>query len=217
MALSCDRALTIAWVNKIVLGNAVQARSAILVLVAGLVLTTVSGVSAQPKGAVAPIVVAAVAPQADSESVRTSTPEKPVQMGPSGLPVPRWVSLKSGRVNVRQGPSSDHAILWTYVREGLPVEIIAEFDTWRRIRDQSGETGWVRQQMISGRRTVVVTGDGNVPMTTEPATAGKIVAFATPGLVAELQACKGEWCAVEARGYDGYVPRSRLWGVYKGE
>jgi SH3-like domain-containing protein len=163
------------------------------------------------------LTVAAVAPQQAAGAVTASTPDKPAQTGPSGLPVPRWVSLKSGRVNVRQGPSPDHAILWTYVREGLPVEVIAEFDTWRRIRDQSGETGWVRQQLISGRRTVVVTGAANVPMISKPAQPDNVVAFAAPGLVAELQACSRDWCEVTARGYDGFVPRNRLWGVYAGE
>jgi SH3-like domain-containing protein len=165
----------------------------------------------------AALTVAAVAPTQTAQSVAASTPDKPVQTGPSGLPVPRWVSLKAGRVNVRQGPSPKHAILWTYVREGLPVEVIAEFDTWRRIRDQSGETGWVRQQLISGRRTVVVTGSANVPIVAKPEQAGNVVALAAPGLVAELQACAGKWCEVSARGYDGFVPRDRLWGVYAGE
>lgn len=164
-----------------------------------------------------PIALAAVSPQQARDAVVGSTPQKTPQMGPSGLPVPRWVSLKSGRVNVRQGPSPDQAILWTYVREGLPVEVIAEFDTWRRIRDQSGETGWVRQQMISGRRTVVVTGSANVPMTAKPGQTENVVALAAPGLIAELQACTATWCEVSARGYDGYVPRDRVWGVYAGE
>jgi SH3-like domain-containing protein len=164
-----------------------------------------------------PMTLAAVAPQQAAQTVEASTPEKPAQTGPSGLPVPRWVSLKAGRVNVRQGPSPDHAILWTYVREGLPVEVVAEFDTWRRIRDQSGEMGWVRQQMISGRRTVVVTSGANVPIVSKPGQADKVVALAAPGLVAQLQACAGNWCEVSARGYDGFVPRDRLWGVYAGE
>lgn len=161
--------------------------------------------------------VAAISPTQPTLAVVATTPDRPAQTGPSGLPIPRWVSLKAGRVNVRQGPSSDHAILWTYVREGLPVEVIAEYDTWRRIRDRSGETGWVRQQLISGRRMVVVTGSDNVPITAKPGILDNVVAFAAPGLVAELQACQGFWCEVSARGYDGFVPRGRLWGVYTKE
>ncbi len=76
--------------------------------------------------------------------------------GPSGLPLPRFVSLKAEKVNVRRGPSSDHAVAWVFQRKGMPVEIVAEFDNWRRIRDSDGEEGWILQNMLSGRRTAVV-------------------------------------------------------------
>src|ERR1700743_961106 len=74
----------------------------------------------------------------------------------SGLPVPRYVSLKSDRVNLREGPSKDHQTSWVFQRAGLPVEITAESDNWRRIRDSEGTEGWVLQSLLSGRRTVLV-------------------------------------------------------------
>src|ERR1700754_1083454 len=74
----------------------------------------------------------------------------------SGLPVPRFVSLKSDRVNVRAGPTKDHDVTWVYTRAGMPVEITAEFDNWRRIRDWEGAEGWVYHSLLSGRRTAVV-------------------------------------------------------------
>jgi SH3-like domain-containing protein len=36
-------------------------------------------------------------------------------------------------------------------------------------------------------------------------------------LQACLVGCSGEWCEINARGYDGYVSRDRLWGVYSEE
>ena len=33
---------------------------------------------------------------------------------PSGLPVPRYVTLKFDAVNARAGPSDDHKLLWVY-------------------------------------------------------------------------------------------------------
>src|SRR6187401_2096362 len=76
----------------------------------------------------------------------------------SGLPVPRYVSLKSDRVNVRAGPTKDHAVAWVFTRPGLPVEVTAEFENWRRIRDSEGAEGWVYHSLLSGKRTAVVTG-----------------------------------------------------------
>src|SRR5215471_21527142 len=74
----------------------------------------------------------------------------------SGLPVPRFVSLKSDRVNVRGGPDKDHEVVWVFTRSALPVEITAEFDNWRRIRDQDGAEGWVYHSLLSGKRTALV-------------------------------------------------------------
>ena len=139
------------------------------------------------------------------------------RIAPSGLPVPRWVSVRAGRVNVRRGPSMDQDVVWVYVRAGVPVEIIAEFDTWRRVRDASGETGWVKAAMLEGRRNVIVTGRVNTAMLAAAKADADVVAYAAPGLQAQLVGCDGEWCEISARGFDGYVTRDRLWGVYSDE
>ena len=70
----------------------------------------------------------------------------------SGLPVPRFVSLKSDRVNVRSGPNKDQDVRWVYTRAGMPVEVTAEFENWRRIRDWEGAEGWVYHSLLSGKR-----------------------------------------------------------------
>jgi SH3-like domain-containing protein len=137
--------------------------------------------------------------------------------GASGLPVPRWVSLKASKVNLRDGPSLDHPVRWVYVREGLPVEIIAEYEVWRRIRDADGTMGWVHKAMLDGRRTVLVRGGDNAALREEPAEAAGIVAYAAPGVIAKLEACAGDWCEVKADNYEGWVRRDRLWGVYPTE
>ena len=102
----------------------------------------------------------------------------------TGMPVPRWVTVKAERVNVRRGPSLDQDVLWTYVKTGTPVEVIAEYDAWRRIRDVDGVTGWVKGAMLDGRRNVVVTGRVNTAILGEPKADAEAVAFAEPVLVA---------------------------------
>src|SRR5580693_4394826 len=74
----------------------------------------------------------------------------------TGLPIPRYASLKTDRVNLREGPSKEHATKWVFQRAGLPVEITAEFDTWRKVRDSEGSEGWVLHSLLSGRRTALV-------------------------------------------------------------
>jgi SH3-like domain-containing protein len=89
--------------------------------------------------------------------VADAAPDPAVTMGKSGLPLPRFVSLKAGRVNVRVGPGEDYKVAWVFTKSQLPVEVIQEFDTWRRIRDSDGQMGWVFHSLLSAKRTAVVT------------------------------------------------------------
>jgi SH3-like domain-containing protein len=139
------------------------------------------------------------------------------RIGDSGLPVPRFVSLKSNEVYLREGPSPQHKVEWVYVRRGLPVEVIAEYDVWRRIRDADGVVGWVHKGMIDGRRSVLMTGSSDIAMRDAAAADGAIVAYAKPGVVARLKSCGGSFCTVEAKSIEAYVSRDRVWGVYDDE
>lgn len=150
--------------------------------------------------------------------------EPPVESGPvgrtSGLPVPRFVSLKADKVNVRSGPTRDHAVAWVFTRAGLPVEITAEFETWRRIRDADGAEGWVYHSMLSGRRTAVVSpwkGDEATPLYAEASTSSGIKAQLEPGVLGKVEHCDGKWCRFFDKDFDGFVEQVRLWGVYPGE
>lgn len=139
----------------------------------------------------------------------------------SGLPVPRFVSLKSGRINVRRGPGDDYPIEWVFAKKGLPVEVTAESDQWRRIRDNEGDIGWVWHSMLDGRRTAIVqnkthTGEP-VALLTEPNPTAGIIAYAEPGVIAQIKACKAAWCELKASGYEGWVERSSIWGTYSDE
>jgi SH3-like domain-containing protein len=145
----------------------------------------------------------------------------------TGLPVPRYVSLKTDRVNLREGPSKDHRTAWVFQRAGLPVEIIAEYETWRRIRDSEGTEGWVLHSLLSGRRTALVMpwAKENAPPLTLLARAderSETVARLEPGVIANVKACDGTWCRVVivlegSRDVDGYIRQERLWGVYPNE
>jgi SH3-like domain-containing protein len=138
----------------------------------------------------------------------------------SGQPVPRFASLKSDRVNVRGGPTKDHDVAWVFTRSGLPVEITAEFENWRRIRDGEGAEGWVYHSLLSLRRTAVVvakTRDELVPLCDEAADTCAPVAKLQPGVLATVKTCTGAWCRVSGEGFDGWIRQERLWGVYPNE
>src|SRR3954452_7254713 len=138
----------------------------------------------------------------------------------SGLPVPRFVSLKPDRVNVRSGPTRDHEVTWVYTRSGLPVEVTAESDNWRRIRDSEGSEGWVYHSLLSGRRTAVVAPkDKNqlVPLYDSGDSNAAVIARLQAGVLASVKRCTGNWCRLVGSGFDGWVVQEQLWGVYPNE
>ncbi len=138
----------------------------------------------------------------------------------SKLPLPRYVSLKSDRVNLRQGPSKEHRTAWVFQRSGLPVEIIAEYDNWRRIRDAEGAEGWVLHSLLSGRRTALVApwrkGE-TLDLKDSPEPGGAIAAKVEAGVVVRIKRCDKLHCRVTVKGYDGYLDQKLLWGVYPDE
>ena len=132
--------------------------------------------------------------------------------GASGLPLPRFVSLKSGEVNLRTGPGKRYPIDWIYRRRGLPVEIIDEFEDWRRVRDHDGTVGWVHRFMLMSRRTVLVTGETRT-LRRKPAPAAPGLAYLQAGVIADLKDCHKVWCRIEAQGFDGWLHRSEMFGA----
>ncbi len=139
----------------------------------------------------------------------------------TGLAIPRYVSLKSDHVNLREGPSKDHATKWIYQRPGLPVEITAEYEIWRRIRDSEGAEGWVLHSLLSGKRTALISpwkkNAPALPLYAQPREDAEIKAKLAPGVVAGVKSCDGTWCRLKGDGYDGFMSQNNLWGVYPGE
>jgi SH3-like domain-containing protein len=138
----------------------------------------------------------------------------------SGLPVPRYVSLKSDHVNVRAGPTKDNDVAWTYTRSGLPVEITAEFENWRRVRDSEGAEGWVYHSLLSGRRTAVITlkiKDELAPLYERADQNSTVAARLQARVVAQVKKCAAGWCHIVGNGFSGWIEQQRLWGVYADE
>ncbi|WP_422364417.1 SH3 domain-containing protein [Pyruvatibacter mobilis] len=148
------------------------------------------------------------------------------QLGPvTGLPMPRFVSIKSSPVNVRGGPSTNHQVAWVFVRRGVPVEVTAEFENWRRIRDVDGDQGWVFHTLIDGERMVMVVGpDKAAPREGDlaklhfaPDGASDVVALVEPGVIGTLVNCGQGWCAVRMGPHEGFMRATSLYGIYERE
>jgi SH3-like domain-containing protein len=148
------------------------------------------------------------------------------QDNPSGLPLPRWVSTRSNPINVRVGPGTRYEIAWNFIVSGIPVEVVQEFDTWRKIRDVEGDEGWVHQSLLTGTRVGYATpliANGEVAMHASADENAGVRARLAPNVKVTISECDGSWCQVQAgqpgerQNFSGWVRQEELWGVYPDE
>lgn len=189
--------------------------------VAAVLAVTLSGLAA----------AAETRPQARPSSLSIPPPEDrivpvaaaPPQAGPelevaplvgavTGLPLPRYVSLKRGQGNARRGPSLDRRIDWVFVRVGMPLLVTAEHENWRRVEDRDGVGGWVHYTLLSGSRTAIVAQD-MLPLRGRADDRAPEVARLQANVIASLESCTLDWCEVTAGGFTGWAPKPALWGV----
>ena len=150
--------------------------------------------------------------------------QQPIAKGESGLPLPRFVSLKAQPVNMRRGPGTEYPIAWVLRRAGMPLEVLREYEGWREVRDMDGTTGWILGTLLSGRRTAAVANpaierDGTklIAMFQRADDGSRVVAQIEVGGVLDVASCDGTWCRVSLLNFRGYVRQNRLWGIYPGE
>jgi SH3-like domain-containing protein len=136
----------------------------------------------------------------------------------SGLPVPRFVALRSDEVNLRAGPGTRYPIDWVYKRRDLPVEILREFEVWRLVQDSDGIKGWVHQATLTGRRSFIVTG-GDATLRRDAQDSASAVAVLKPGVIGHIRSCaaNSDWCQIQVGDYRGYLKRSQFWGTLPAE
>jgi SH3-like domain-containing protein len=139
----------------------------------------------------------------------------------TGLPLPRYVSLKSDHARMRVGPSTDYPVRWLYTAPGHPIDIIEEFGNWRMVRDDAGASGWMHGALLSSRRTAIVAPwlKDTVALRRRPAETAGLIARMQPGVLLNVAQCTGTWCRVTVRNeaMSGYVAQRKLWGVYPRE
>ena len=143
--------------------------------------------------------------------------------GKTGLPVPRFVSLKSGKANMRVGPGAKYQVDWLYMKKGLPMEIIQEFDNWRKVRDAEGNEGWMLHSLLSGKRTAIINPweenktKGMANLKSKPDPASSTIARIEPGVIGKIDYCEENFCHLTLGNKDGYVSKDNVWGVYPDE
>ena len=133
----------------------------------------------------------------------------------NNLPLPRWAALASPEANLRTGPGKRYPIDWVLKKKNLPVEIIQEFEHWRRVKEPDGADGWIHKSMLTGTRYVMMK--KNVTLYAQPSDNTRVVASLQKGVIANMTQCQKTWCRLTIEQYDGWAPKKHLWGVYPTE
>jgi SH3-like domain-containing protein len=131
----------------------------------------------------------------------------------TGLPIPRFVSLRADTVNMRAGPGLRYPIEWVFKRQGLPMAVLEEFNAWRKVRTADGTRGWVHAAMLTGKRTARVVGGSMRALLAEPADTASTIALVEPGAIGTLDDCNGAYCRVDLGAHSGWLKRSDIFGV----
>jgi SH3-like domain-containing protein len=162
-------------------------------------------------------------------AIAIAAPALAVEKNEDGLPLPRFASTRSAPINVRVGPGLKYDVAWIYNIPKTPVEIVAEFDIWREVRDFDGTEGWIQQNLLAGDRAGLIEPwkkDANVPLLASASADASVRAYLASGFRVDIRKCDGSWCQVDASGPDatgratsftGYLQQSEIWGVYQGE
>ncbi|MEM1365705.1 MAG: SH3 domain-containing protein [Pseudomonadota bacterium] len=147
-----------------------------------------------------------------------------VGKGISNLELPRFVSLKAKRANLRVGPGRNYAVAWMFVKVGTPLEVVQEFDLWRRVRYADGTEGWLYHSLLSGKRTATTApwkGNGetktHIEARAKPNEDARTTAKFEPNVLVNVESCNGTWCDVSHKNGNGWVRQTELWGVYPQE
>ena len=135
----------------------------------------------------------------------------------SGLPLPRFASLRSDQVNLRTGPGTRYPIEWIFRQKGTPLEITAEYDVWRRVRDWEGTEGWIHQSTLSGRRTAITKGPSPKQLYANQNLNAHAKALVEPSAIGTILSCTTNWCQIQFKEVKGFMPKGAFWGAYRGE
>ncbi len=134
----------------------------------------------------------------------------------SGLPVPRFVTLKFDEANLRAGPGREYPVLWQYRKTGLPLLVDAEFGVWRKVVDHEGTSGWMHGSVLSLRRMALVR-ENMTEILNDDRDGANIIALAERNALLELHSCPKNWCHIISQDIDGWIKRTSIWGVLADE
>ena len=143
----------------------------------------------------------------DNENIKNS-------INGSGLKLPRIVSTKNSLTYFRTGPGREFPIKYELKQRSYPLEIVAEFNNWRKVRTQNNFNGWVHTQLLSSFKSGLIIDDTLLKRI--PSNRSLSKARLLRGLLIKIKKCKIQWCKVEINhnnNFVGWVQKEKIWGA----
>ena len=133
----------------------------------------------------------------------------------TGLPLPRFASIKADEANMRKGPGEDYHIIWTFKKKNYPVKIIAEYKNWRKIKDHYNHVGWIHKALLIGKKSAMIENPKHtlVPLLDKPRKDANVIGYAEPFSIGSYTKCKGDYCVMEFNTVTGWVNKNFIWGI----
>ena len=132
----------------------------------------------------------------------------------SGLKLPRIVSTKNSLTYFRTGPGQEFPIKYELKQKSYPLEIVAEFNNWRKVRTQDNLNGWVHTQLLSSFKSGLIINDTLLKRV--PSNKSLTKARLLKGLLIKIKKCKIQWCKIEVNhnnNFVGWVKEEKIWGA----
>jgi SH3-like domain-containing protein len=139
-------------------------------------------------------------------------PAGPAALAQAEVETPYWASIQREEAFGRAGPMASYQIEWVFRRPNLPVKVVKRYGVWRQIQDPDGWVGWMHSNMLSRKRTAIITGSVRAIRST-PKDSAKLLWRVEPGVVGMLGDCEKGWCEFSVDRYSGWVRQDQLWGA----
>ena len=125
-----------------------------------------------------------------------------------------FLTLKNNEVNLRQGPSFEYPIKLIYKKKYLPVIILDQSETWRKIKDFENNSGWIHISQLSKKKSAINIKKNSI-IFKKPTIFSKPVAKVETGRLILIKKCKIKWCKITSEKYTGWIKKNYLWGKIK--
>lgn len=112
---------------------------------------------------------------------------------------------------MRTGPGFHYPVKWVYTHKNLPLKVMEEFETWKKVCDIDEDCGWIKNNLLSNKRYVMIKEDtlGYKKQNFD----SKIIIKIDKLVIMKVEKCDKEWCLLSSSKCKAWVQKEHIYGV----